>query len=130
MRKEYLLLLAVIFFIFSFVFKSSKESEFIEIKKSIIKKQQKITNIEELKGSWKNKRVNNKLNSIKKYIPSESLASWSKKKNKLKASFVSLNPKIYNRVIKDIWNMKIEIVKFKSKVVDEKYEVKLECKWQ
>ena len=131
MRKEFLLLLTVGIFISSILFKSSKESKATEMKGLIATKQQKISNIKQLKSSWKNKKIKNKLNLIKNYIPKESLKKWSVKKNRrVKATFISLSPNIYNRLMKDIWNTKIEIVKFSSKVLDEKYEVTLECKWQ
>ena len=130
MKKEYLLIGSIAILIFSIFYKSSSHLNFVEKVYEIKAQQEKIVTIGELKKSWKNSKTKNRLEGIKKYIPKQSIKSFSKKNRKLKANFVKLSPKIYNKLIKDIWNLKIKIIKFKSKVVDEKYEVNLECSWQ
>ncbi len=130
MKKEFLLIGAVAILIFSIFYKASSYSNFVKSLDEIRVQEEKIATIGELKKSWKNSKIKIRLDAIKKYLPKQSVKSFSKKKRKLKASFVKLNPKIYNKLIKDIWNLKVKIIKFKSKVVDEKYEVNLECSWQ
>ena len=77
---------------------------------------------------WKDKKVSKKILKIKNAITS-SKVRWSKKSNKVTASFKNLTPIEINRLMVKILNVPVEIVKLQIKKVGLSYNVEFKCKW-
>lgn len=129
MRINYIIIASILFLLLSFVFKIVSENSYIEIQEKIRVKKEKISKIKELKSEWNSKKIEKKLKSITRYIPLNSRKKLEIKNRKLTLLLFDLKPSIYNRVIRDIWNTKVKIIKFKSGIVNEKYEVEIRCSW-
>ena len=77
---------------------------------------------------WKDKKVSKKVLKIKNVITS-SKVKWSKKSNKITASYKNLTAIELNRLMTKILNVPIEIVKLQIQKVGSSYTVEFKCKW-
>ena len=77
---------------------------------------------------WKDKKVSKKVLKFKNVITS-SKVKWSKKSNKITASYKNLTAIELNRLMTKILNVPIEIVKLQIQKVGSSYTVEFKCKW-
>ena len=127
-QNEIIVFVSFLLMIGAFFFKQSKIQaqavDAVVIEKSINETKE----IAGLIRVWKDKKISKKVLKIKNVI-SASKVRWSKKSNKVTASFKKLTAIELNRVINKILNISVEITKLEIKKVGLSYTVEFKCKW-
>ena len=127
-QNEIIVLISFLLMVGAFFFKQDKIKvqavDAVVIEKSIGETKE----IAGLIKIWKDKKIRNKVLKIKTVV-SPSKVKWSKKSNKITASFKHLTGKELNRLINKILNIPVEIVKLEIQKIGLSYGVEFKCKW-
>lgn len=130
MRAEYFLTLSFTLFIISLYYLHITKENILERENEIVKKREKIIEIKELKRNWGNrKRVMAVIDNMRRYVNPKYIKNFNNRKGIFEASFRDLPPSVYNAIMKDVWNTRMQIISFHSRKLIDKYEVTLKCKY-
>jgi len=129
-KNEIILLLALLFAIFAFLYKLNAGSYVEENKAKIQEQISEITAIDNYKGQWDGKGMANKAKVFKNIVDASKIKSFRKKSKKLVASYVNLTASELNKVTKKLINMPIQITTLKvSESSKNIFSMEFTCKW-
>jgi len=129
-KNEIILLIAFLFALFAFFYKTSASSYVEENKANIQKQIADITAIENYKGQWDGKSMANKVKALKKIVPDSKVQSYSKKSKKLVASYINLTANELNTLNNKLINMPVQIVSLKITESSKNiFTMEFTCKW-
>ena len=129
-KNEIILLMTLLFVIFSFMYKLSA-NEYVTENKSVIDKQiSEIIAIEKYKKQWTSKGMANKVKIFKTIVGSSKVKRYSKKSSKVVLSYINLTARELNKVNNKLLNMPIQIVTLQIKEISKnKFTMEFTCKW-
>ncbi len=81
-----------------------------------------------LQKIWSDKKITQKVSKLQTFIP-ENKMKWSKKGNKVTASYKGLSDNELNTLVTKILNLPIEIKKLDIKNVASSYDMEFKCQW-
>ena len=129
-RNEIILLIALLFALFAFMFRLSANTYVQENKLSIQQQVSEITKISNYQKQWDGKKVPNKIKILKTIVNKSKVKSFQKKSKKLIASYVNLTANELNKINNKLLNIPVQIVNLQ---IDEKsknqFTMELTCKW-
>ncbi len=129
-RNELVILIATIFVItalfYKFSAKSFVESKRVDIQSSI----SEISRVSELKKLWVNKQTAKDAKLLKTIVAKKKVKLFKKTGEKVTVTYVDLNIKELNMIIKKIMNRPFQISKLKVfESGKEEYKMELICRW-
>ena len=129
-KNELIILITLLFLIFSFIYKNAA-STYVHENKMLIQKQiMQLNNIKALKDQWGGKQLSNKLKVLKTIVPNSKVALFQKKSKKLNASYKDLTGTELNKVTNKLINIPVQIVLLDIKQSSKNlYTMELKCKW-
>jgi hypothetical protein len=109
-RNELILLLALLFALFGFLYKHSSTT-YVETNRNEIQKQiAEISTITALKQQWGGVQMANKVKALQTVVPSSKVALFNKKSKKLIASYKNLTGNQLSSVTNELINLPVQIV--------------------
>jgi hypothetical protein len=84
--------------------------------------------ITSLQKIWGDKRIPQKLEAVKKMIPSSKM-KWTKEGKKVTVSLHGLSPSEVNRIATKLLNVPVQIRHLKVEKKNSTYEMEFTCKW-
>jgi len=129
-KNEIILLLALLFALFSFMFKLSSNTYVKENKAKIQTQISEITAIGNYKNQWDGKGIPNKIKVLKSIVPKSKVKTFQKKSKKLLASYVNLSSNELNKLNNKLINMPVQITNLQIKEsAKNQFTMELTCKW-
>jgi len=129
-KNEIILLISVLFALFSFIYKLSANTYVKENQSRIHQQTNEITNIISLKKQWGNKKIVNKVKILKTIVPASKIKSFQKKSKKLVASYTGLSANELNKLNNKLINIPIQIVMLNIvQSTKNQYSMEFTCKW-
>jgi len=129
-KNEIILLMALLFTLFSFIYKNSASSYVEENRANIQKQIDEITSISNLKKQWGGKGMANKVKTLKTIVNTSKLKSFHKKSKKLVASYENLSSNELNKVTNKLINMPVQITALQiTQSNKSQYTMEFTCKW-
>jgi len=128
-RNELMLLVASVFFIIGYSYKTVQVSKLYSTKSEVSKSVDDISKIIALKKQWDGKKVKAKVAKLKRVVSSDKIKSFDLKSRKLSAIFKDLTGKEMNKLFIKIENIAVEIIMIKVISQDGKYKMEVKCKW-
>ena len=129
-KNEIILLLALLFALFSFMFKLSSNTYVKENKAKIQTQISEITAIGNYKNQWDGKGIPNKIKVLKSIVPKSKVKTFQKKSKKLLASYVNLSSNELNKINNKLINMPVQITNLQIKEsAKNQFTMELTCKW-
>ena len=127
-QNELILLSAVIFLVASFFYKQAQHAKMSEVNQQMAQEISIFQETVSLKKIWDNKRVSQKLESIKKLVPSSKI-KWQKKGKKLTVKFTDMRPSDINKVVTKLLNIAVQLESMKIEKNGKYYQMEIKCKW-
>jgi len=127
-QNELILLSAVIFLVASFFYKQVQRAKMSEVNQQMVQEISIFQETVSLKKIWDNKRVSQKLESIKKLVPSSKI-KWQKKGKKLTVKFTDMRPSDINKVVTKLLNIAVQLESMKIEKNGKYYQMEIKCKW-
>jgi len=129
-KNEIILLVAILFALFAFIYKLSANS-YVQENQTIIQKQvTEINTITNLKDQWGGKNMANRVKTLKTAVTTSKVKSFNKKSKKLIASYMNLTANELNKVTNKLINIPVQIVTLNiNKNGKNQYSMELTCKW-
>jgi len=129
-KNELILLVALLFALFSFMYKGSASNYVSENKAKIQKEITEISSITSLKEQWGGKKIANKIKLLKTIVPNSKVASFKEKSKKLIASYQNLTGNELSKVTNKLINIPVQIVLFNiTQSAKNQYTMEFTCKW-
>ncbi|CAA6813591.1 MAG: Unknown protein [uncultured Sulfurovum sp.] len=129
-KNELILLVAILFALFTFIYKVSAQNNVAQNKVYIEKQISEINTISSLKNQWGGKQLANKVKSLQTVVPSSKVNTFQKKSKKLVASYKNLTGKELSKVTNKLINMPVQIVLLNiNKSAKNQYTMEFTCKW-
>ena len=129
-RNEIILLIAVLFALFAFIYKISANTYVKENRTEITKKISEINTILTLKKQWGGKGLGKKVQSLKTVVNTSKVKSFNKKSKKLIASYVGLTGNELNKVTNKLINLPVQITNLTIQQSSKnQYTMEFTCKW-
>lgn len=129
-KNELILLVAILFTLFAFIYKHSSTNYVVENRSDIQKQIKEINTIQTLKGQWDGKKMANKVKTLKTVIPASKVVTFNKKAKKLVASYKNLTGKELSNLTNKLINFPVQIVLFKvNESAKNQYTMEFTCKW-
>jgi len=126
--NEILVALSLLLLIGAYFYKnhqvSTQTEQVTEVKRSL----SELKEVVALKKIWGDKKIGKKVESLKTIVPA-SKVKWSKKQNKITATYKNLSPNELNKLITKILNTPVVIRLLDIIKIDETYNVEFKCKW-
>ena len=127
-KYEIIVAFAFLLMVVAFAYKhyqvKQQTQEASQIKHSLEKLQEIIA----LKKIWGDKKLGKKVEQLHTIIPTGKL-KWSKKQNKVTASYINLSPNELNKLITKIANTPVVITLLDVNKKESNYNVEFKCKW-
>ncbi len=129
-KNELIILLALFFALFAFMYKLSANT-YVEKNRADIQKQiSEINTITSLKEQWGGKQLANKVKVLKTVVPSSKVISFKKNSKKLVASYQNLTGNELSKVTNKLINIPVQIVVLNiTKSAKNQYTLEFTCKW-
>ena len=129
-RNELILLFALIFALFGFLYKLSSTT-YVETNRNDIQKQiAEISSITALKQQWGGTQMANRVKSLQTVVPSSKVAVFNKKSKKLVASYKNLTGNQLSSVTNELINLPLQIVLLNiNQSAKDQYTMEFTCKW-
>ncbi len=128
-RNEMIVLASIVIMLIAMLYKNSAvrglDATSREVKASTVQ----IAEIIALKKQWGNENLTKKVGQIKKSIAQNKIKQFSIKSKKLSASFVGLSDMEVNKIILNLENLAVQIVKLSVKRQEGSYRMEIKCKW-
>jgi len=129
-KNELILLITILFALFSFFYRLSANSYVQENKTKIEQEISEVNQIVALKKQWGDKKVANRIKILKTVVPSSKLKSFHKKSKKLVASYSRLTANELNKLNNKLINIPVQIIQLNIKqTARNQYEMEFTCKW-
>ncbi len=129
-KNELILLLAILFLFFAFIYKISANTYVQENKAEIQKQISEISKVSAYKNLWGGKKLANHVKVLKTIVPSSKLTRFSKKSKKLTASYKNLTGNELSKLTNKLINIPVQIVKLNiTKSAKNQYTMEFTCKW-
>ena len=129
-KKELILLVALLFALFSFMYKISANDYVHENRTKIQKQIREISSIISLKEQWGGKKIANKIKLLKTVVPNSKVALFKKKSKKLVASYKNLTGSELSKVTNKLINIPVQILLFNiTQSAKNQYTMEFTCKW-
>ena len=129
-KNEIILLLALLFVIFAFLYKLNASSYVEENKARTQQQISEITAIHKYKSQWAGKGISKKVKVLKTVVDSSKVKSFSIKSTKLIASYVNLAANDLNKINNKLINMPVQILKLQVKESSKNiFSMEFTCKW-
>jgi hypothetical protein len=129
-KNEIILLVALLFTLFTFIYKLSANTYVTENQIEIKKQINEVTTVVNLKKQWGDKQIANKVKILKTIVPASKVKSFSKKSKKLVASYQSLTANELNKLNNKLINLPIQIIILTiSQSAKNQYQMEFTCKW-
>jgi hypothetical protein len=127
-RNELILLAVTLFAVMAFVYKSSMHNTMALNNQKMAQDVAVLQEITSLKKVWGDKRIPQKLDSVRTMVPA-SKVQWQKQGKKLTAHFSELQPSKVNKIISKFLNTPVQIERLKVEKKGDVYSVEIKCKW-
>jgi len=129
-KNELILLITILFALFSFFYRLSANSYVQENKTKIEQEISEVNQIVALKKQWGDKKVANRVKILKTVVSPSKLKSFHKKSKKLVASYSRLTANELNKLNNKLINIPVQIVQLKIKqTAKNQYKMEFTCKW-
>jgi len=129
-KNEIILLLALLFALFTFMYKLSASSYVEENKAKIQNDISEITAITNYKKQWDGKGIANKIKVLKTVVPASKVKIFQKKSKKLIASYSNLSSNELNKLNNKLLNMPVQITNLQvTESSKNQFTMELTCKW-
>ena len=129
-KNEIILLLALLFALFAFMYKLSASSYVEENKATIQTEISEITAITNYKKQWNGKGIANKIKVLKTIVPASKIKTFQKKSKKLIASYNNLSSNELNRLNNKLLNIPVQIINLQiTESSKNQFTMELTCKW-
>jgi len=129
-KNEIILLLALLFAIFTFFYKLNANSYVKENKAKIQEQISEMTAIDNYKGQWDGKGMPNKVKVLQTLVDASKIKSFRKKSKKLVASYVNLTANDLNKINNKLINMPVQIIKLQVTESSKNiFSMEFTCKW-
>jgi hypothetical protein len=126
--NEILVALSLLLLIGAYFYKNHQVSTQIEQVTEVKRSLSELKEVVALKKIWGDKKIGKKVESLKTIVPA-SKVKWSKKQNKITATYKNLSPNELNKLITKILNTPVVIRLLDIIKTDETYNVEFKCKW-
>jgi len=129
-KNEIILLLAILFTLFAFIYKLSATTYVKENQLHIQQQINEVKTVVNLKKQWDGKGMSKKIKVLKTIVPASKVKSFSKKSKKLIASYASLTANELNKLNNKLINMPVQIIHLNTKQsAKNQYTMEFTCKW-
>ena len=129
-KNEIILLLALLFALFTFMYKLSASSYVEENKAKIQSDISEITAITNYKKQWDGKGIANKIKVLKTVVPASKVKTFQKKSKKLIASYSNLSSNELNKLNNKLLNIPVQITNLQvTESSKNQFTMELTCKW-
>lgn len=129
-KNEIILLIALLFALFAFFYKTSANSYVKENKANIEKQISEILKISNYQQQWDGKGISNKVKLLQSTVNASKVKSFQKKSKKLVASYSNLTGKELNQLNNKLLSMPIQIIYLQiTEEAKNQYTMELTCKW-
>ena len=129
-KNELILLIALLFALFTFIYKLSASDYVIENRATIQSTITEVNKITALKNQWGGKKLANKVKVLKTVVPTSKVASFKKKSKKLIASYKNLTGNELSKLTNKLINLPVQIVLLNiTKSAKNQYTMEFTCKW-
>lgn len=126
--NEWIILLSIVLLVGAYWYKHhqlSKQTEQVSQAKHTLTQVKEVVALEKI---WGDKKITQKIEALHKII-SPSKVQWSKKQNKVTATFNTLTANELNKLMTKLLNVPVSITLLEVNKIAENYEVELKCKW-
>jgi len=127
-RNELIVLGALLFALGAWGYKAVQRSKMAESNQKMAKEIALFHETVSLKKIWGDKRIPQKLKSIRSLVPS-SQVQWHQRGKKLKALFTDLKAAEVNTVITKLLNTPVQVEMLRVTKKGETYSMEIQCKW-
>jgi len=127
-QKEIMVAGALLFAFASFIYKSVQHSSMAMENQRMVQEVAALEETVSLQKIWGDKRIVQKLESVKKMIPSSKI-KWTKQGKKLTMELHGLRPSELNNVVTKLLNIPIQIKRMKIEKKNDTYDMEFACKW-
>jgi len=129
-KNEIILLLAILFALFAFIYKLSATTYVKENQLQIQQQINEVKTVVNLKKQWDGKGMSKKIKVLKSLVPASKVKSFNKKSKKLIASYASLTANELNKLNNKLINMPVQIIHLNTKQsAKNQYTMEFTCKW-
>jgi len=129
-KNEIILFLALLFALFTFMYKLSASSYVEENKARIQSDISEITAITNYKKQWDGKGIANKIKVLKTVVPASKVKTFQKKSKKLIASYSNLSSNELNKLNNKLLNIPVQITNLQvTESSKNQFTLELTCKW-
>jgi len=126
--NELIVLLALLLLVGAYVYKHYQGTQQTEQVTKTKKTLNELKEVVALKKIWGDKKISKKVIALEKTIPA-SKVKWSRKQNKVTASYKDLTPNELNQLITKVLNTPVSIVLLDVTKQASNYNVEFKCKW-
>ncbi len=129
-KNELILVIALFFALFTFIYKISADSYIEENKANIQKQIAEISAISAYQEQWSGKGMENQTKALKTIVDTSKVKLFQQKSKKLVASYEKLNQNELNTITNKLLNTPLLIEKLLIKKIGEnQFTLELTCKW-
>ncbi|CAA6817193.1 MAG: Unknown protein [uncultured Sulfurovum sp.] len=129
-KNELIVLVAILFAVFAFMYKLSAQNEVSTNKAGIEKQITEINMIRTLKKQWGGKQLTKEVKVLKSVVPSSKLTTFQQKSKKLVASYKNLTGNELSKLSNKLINIPVQIVVLNIKQsAKNQYTMEFTCKW-
>jgi hypothetical protein len=129
-KNELILVIALLFALFTFIYKISAHSYIEENKANIQKQISEISAISAYQEQWSGKGMENQTKVFKTIVDASKVKLFQQKSKKLVASYEKLNQNELNTITNKLLNTPLQIEKLLiKKIGEDQFTLELTCKW-
>ena len=127
-QNELMVLAAFVFMLIAYIYKSSKVNEQTQNSSQVKQVVGELKEVVALKEVWPTRKIDKKLKKLEALIP-KGKVQWSKRGEKITASFKGLSGEELNALTTKILNLPIVVRQLEVKKIGRSYDVEFKCKW-
>ncbi|CAA6827006.1 MAG: Unknown protein [uncultured Sulfurovum sp.] len=129
-KNELILLVAILFTFFAFMYKLSAQSNVTNNKAKIQQQITEVSSITTLKEQWGGKQLANKVKVLKSVVPASKVITFTKKSKKLTTSYKNLTGNELSKLSNKLINIPVQIVSLNiQQSAKNQYTMEFTCKW-
>jgi len=127
-QNELIALVAFVMMIGGYAYKHNQMTSQVQKVQQVQNAVGELKEVIALKKIWANKKTSKKLTALQSLIPA-SKVKWSKKGNKLTASYTGLSSNELNKLTTKILNLPVQVRLLDIQKTGSTYNVEFKCKW-
>jgi len=127
-QNELMVAAAVLFLLFALFYKQAQRQKMSEVNQQMAKEIAVFQETLSLKNIWGDKKIPQKLESIRKLVPPSKM-TWHQKGKKLTAVFTDMLPSDINKVVTKMLNVAVQLESVKIEKENKHYKMEIKCKW-